>query len=370
MAAALIRGTFLAFGTVWAYKEGYIESVLKKLKDNNNTGNNAVNGSVNRQQPTQPIIVNAPANKDSSSSKLVTLIGVGAVVTMGYIYYNRILGTKQVINKVETTGKETQGLVKMTDENNVKRFNELDKRNTKRANDMEAEIRSETRAGFQVVSEQLYCLTQVCIQTLSHLANGTSNNNNDGEFCSPNDKLLGYADKAQEMAETILDDQHMIKAKHDNLKDIKAEIFQRNENENNEFIMQNGVTPGYKNTPGGPDNNDDIHQYNELNKQQPFITSFGDNNSNNANINNNNTGLTTKVLSYYNKITTISKPIINKILGDKTNNNNNFDNINNDENDLTRIKWIAGGAIVISGIALYKYWPTNNDNDKQITIYQ
>merc|ERR1712154_480109 len=153
-----------------------------------------------------------------------------------------------------------------TDDNNSKRFHILDKKNEDRTQNLEIEIRSEQRAGFNVISEQLYCLTQVAIQTLSAVATSSNSNDNDNESIT-NEKLLGYCDKAQEMADTILSDEHMLKTKENNLKDIKAEIQLRNGNKNNIIMMEaNDITPG------GPENVDGDNQFDFNQNQSTVIT--------------------------------------------------------------------------------------------------
>merc|ERR1712228_242593 len=174
-------------------------------------------------------------------------IGLG-----GYYYYIHNNGTKKVIGKVEETAEETQTLVQQTDDNNSKRFQMLDKKNEDRTQNLEIEIRSEQRAGFNVISEQLYCLTQVAIQTLSAVASSNNNSNSNENESVTNEKMLGYCDKAQEMADTILSDEHMLKTKENNLNDIKAEIQLRN---NANTVVMGKLDNDYHSTPGGPNSN-------------------------------------------------------------------------------------------------------------------
>merc|ERR1712176_1709716 len=81
------------------------------------------------------------------------------------------------------------------------------------------------------LSEQIECLTQVAIQTLSAIAGNGNQSNNEQDMS--NEMLLGYCDKAQETAETILTD-------------IKAEIQLRN----NVILNNNHKTPGGPNDYG------------------------------------------------------------------------------------------------------------------------
>ena len=249
---------YLGVGAVamYGYATGRVTNLFDNFKNKNSdsTSSKAVHSrqGLNEQRPT--IIVQPSGSQ--RSSYLVPLgcacfIGLG-----GYYYYIHSNGTKKVIGKVEETAEETQTLVQQTDDNNSKRFQILDKKNEDRTQNLEIEIRSEQRAGFNVISEQLYCLTQVAIQTLSAVATSTNSaSNNENESVS-NEKLLGYCDKAQEMADTILSDEHMLKTKQNNLNDIKAEIQLRtNANYEQNNAVMGKLDNDYNATPGGPDSN-------------------------------------------------------------------------------------------------------------------
>jgi len=213
-----------------------------------------------RVEAPRPTIIVQPSNSRANSYMVplgcACFIGLG-----GYYYYIHNNGTKKVIGKVEETAEETQTLVQKTDDNNTKRFEVLDKKNEQRAQDLELEIRGEQRAGFNVISEQLYCLTQVAIQTLSAVA--SSSGDRDAEQELSNEKLLGYCDKAQEMADTILSEQHMLKTKETNLADIKAEIQLRN------HVLVHS-TSSHK-TPGGPDD-DAANPFDVNRNQSAYVT--------------------------------------------------------------------------------------------------
>merc|ERR1712228_856831 len=204
-------------------------------------------------------------------------IGLG-----GYYYYIHNNGTKKVIGKVEETAEETQTLVQQTDDNNSKRFQMLDKKNEDRTQNLEIEIRSEQRAGFNVISEQLYCLTQVAIQTLSAVASSNNNSNSNENESVTNEKMLGYCDKAQEMADTILSDEHMLKTKENNLNDIKAEIQLRNND------VMGKLDNDYHATPGGPNANPFDLNRNQSATIIPSSYKDNNNNENEDNLNTNN----------------------------------------------------------------------------------
>jgi len=245
---------YLGVGAIGTYLgvTGRLNELMDFSKRPDSSSQSAMQTRVEAPRPT--IIVQPSSHRTNS---YLLPLGCACFIGMGgYYYYIHNNGTKKVIGKVEETAEETQTLVQKTDENNTKRFEVLDTKNEQRAQDLELEIRGEQRAGFNVISEQLYCLTQVAIQTLSAVASSTGSaagaqgqgQGGHAEQELSNEKLLGYCDKAQEMADTILSEQHMLKTKETNLADIKAEIQLRN----------NVLVHSSHKTPGGPD--DDEHE--------------------------------------------------------------------------------------------------------------
>eukprot|EP00483_Globobulimina_turgida_P000631 UN00631 len=238
----------MGYGYATGRITNFIDNFKNKNKDPAHTSQQYLNP--NEQTRPPPTIIVQPNNNPRNSYLLplgcACFIGLG-----GYYYYIHNNGTKKVIGKVEETAEETQDLVQKSDDNNSKRFEILDSKNEDRAQNLELEIRSEQRAGFNVISQQLYCLTQVAIQTLSALA--SSHDKKEVNDCVNNEKLISYCDKAQDLADTILDEQHLLKSKENNLKDIKAEIQLRNNNRpQQEVVMSSNVTPGGPNSYNNP----------------------------------------------------------------------------------------------------------------------
>eukprot|EP01084_Bolivina_argentea_P113351 202032_1 len=282
-------------GTINGTHECIRNVYFKNKNDNKKT--NFSNENIPSQQP-HTIIVHQDPNHNNKQMSYLLPLGVACSISLGgYYYYIHSSGTKKVITKVEDTAAETQTLVQKTDDNNAQRFEILDEKNESRAQTLETEIRSEQRAGFNIISEQLYCLTQVAIQTLSALAssnNDPSVNENDNTNDN-NEKLLNYCDKAQEMADTILSDEHLLTAKDNNLKDIKAEIQLRNQQQQRVIISNsnnNNITPGGPMDNNNNNNNNNIFDLNH--NQQPKIM----NNINGDNDDNNNGNMLGNILYY------------------------------------------------------------------------
>eukprot|EP00484_Ammonia_sp_Unknown_P004349 CAMPEP_0197079848 /NCGR_PEP_ID=MMETSP1384-20130603/213832_1 /TAXON_ID=29189 /ORGANISM="Ammonia sp." /LENGTH=367 /DNA_ID=CAMNT_0042518729 /DNA_START=64 /DNA_END=1167 /DNA_ORIENTATION=- len=260
---------------MYGYTTGRFTEIVERLKNPKNESASTARKNGNSYTETmapQPTIVVAPSTHNRSTSYLIPVGVAGFVALGGYYYYIHSSGTKKVIHRVEETAEETQNLVQQTDDNNSKRFEILDDRNEDRAKHLEIEIRTEQRSGFTLISEQIYCLQQVAIQTLNAVANSMNHNNankaHDDELDNnvSNEKLLGYCDKAQEMADTLLSEAHMLKIKDNNIKDIKAEIELRNRNANNYNVIHNHSNDI---TPGGPD--DIANDENEVAQRRPKL---------------------------------------------------------------------------------------------------
>eukprot|EP01084_Bolivina_argentea_P233459 393210_1 len=155
-------------GRISDWIDNFGRSKKNESSSQHQEGQQSQQPNVNQQRAPPPTIIVSPSSNNRSSYLLplgcACFVGLG-----GYYWFIHSNGTKKVIGKVEETAEETQDLVTKCDENNIKRFEVLDRNNEDRAVDLELNIRSEQRSGFHVVSEQLYGLTQVCIQTLSVL---------------------------------------------------------------------------------------------------------------------------------------------------------------------------------------------------------
>eukprot|EP00485_Elphidium_margaritaceum_P015596 CAMPEP_0202731064 /NCGR_PEP_ID=MMETSP1385-20130828/186956_1 /ASSEMBLY_ACC=CAM_ASM_000861 /TAXON_ID=933848 /ORGANISM="Elphidium margaritaceum" /LENGTH=330 /DNA_ID=CAMNT_0049397347 /DNA_START=28 /DNA_END=1017 /DNA_ORIENTATION=- len=257
---SLAAGAIGTYGAVTGRFDNMFEN-FKNKKNSSSSSSSASNRSNEQNHASQPTIVLAPSQSNRSNSYFLPF-GCACVVALGgYYYYIHAAGTQQVIGKVEETAEETQELVQETDDNNAKRFDILDKKNEDRAQNLEIEMRTEQRAGFNVISEQIYCLQQVAIQTLNAVAmsmnkpSSAAHHDDDAECnAMSNEKLLGYCDKAQEMADTMISDQHTLTIRERNLKDIKAEVQLRSNGSRN--VVHSGGDNHI--TPGGPGDIGDV----------------------------------------------------------------------------------------------------------------
>ena len=96
-----------------------------------------------------------------------------------YWYWHKNSNAK-ICKTVHKTAEQTQDLVTQSDENNEKRFEKLNQKNEERAIDIQTNVISEQRAGFDVLSQQLYTLTQITLQTLNSVIHNASYNDING----------------------------------------------------------------------------------------------------------------------------------------------------------------------------------------------
>jgi len=182
------------------------------------------------ERVTRSIQLITENNETSLIRKIVTISSVALLIYLGHSYYSSSMNTKRMINKVDETAHDTQELVKDCDENNQKRIEELDERNEERTADLSIEVRGEQRAHFEVLSKQLNCVTQVCLQTMTAIANGVGNPEDGNGMSEATDELLAYAEKAQEMSDNLFDRVTHLKAVDAYTDECRAQINSRKKN--------------------------------------------------------------------------------------------------------------------------------------------
>jgi len=249
-------------------------NAFKKLKDWSASNGNVSAPSVALQgYPAQEermmrsIHVIAERNETSLTRKMLGLTSAALAVYLGYSYYSSNSNTKRVIDKVEDTAQETQDLVKECDDNNQKRIEELDERAEERTNELSVEIRGEQRAHFEVLSKQLNCVTQVCLQTITAIANGINGSSEDGELAQPNEQLIAYSEKAQEMSDNLFDRDTYLKAVDMHMDECRAQIVSR-KNGKAKMTTRSDVDDLMITetlTAGGPDN------FDKSNDNNPYV---------------------------------------------------------------------------------------------------
>jgi hypothetical protein len=186
-------------GAAWVHKNGipkwakefaeYQPSESSTARSSSSDGSYAI-----APQPMRERIIVMPESGGRSNRNWLFWSSTAIVALASYYYYLQNSGTRQVIDRVDETAGETQDLVVECDENNERRFEVLDEKMEERNNELSATIRGEQRAHFDVLSDQLYCVTQLCLKTLDTVAKGVTGSMNDHEeFEHADDKLQVYA---------------------------------------------------------------------------------------------------------------------------------------------------------------------------------
>lgn len=242
----------------------YGTDFMQKVKDwsettgRNNTATQPTTPPINavsEERVMRSIHVISERNEASLTRKALVLTSTVLLVYFGYSYFSSNANTKKVIDKVEDTAHETQDLVKECDENNQKRFEEIDDRAEERTNNLSVEIRGEQRAHFEVTTNQLNFITNICLQTINALAGGISSSD-DGEIAQPNQQLRAYAEHAQEVSDRLFDRDTYLKAMDIHMDECRAQIASRKPSKMKESttMQPNEMIFAETLTPGGPDN--------------------------------------------------------------------------------------------------------------------
>jgi len=148
-----------------------------------------------KERKPQVEIISLAEEKESNIKNLLIAgsIGAGAMIAIGGIRF--ISNNEMAERKREEIirHKEVKDRLRILNRNSKARFNNLD-----------VGIRSEQRAGFRILSNQIQSLSEVAIQTLSEVAKSDARKNTPGKEGEPNEEvtrkteaLLNFARKAQ-----------------------------------------------------------------------------------------------------------------------------------------------------------------------------
>lgn len=257
------------------------------------------------QAPPQPVVqtirYETPPNVATRTQNIVVATSTALAVAI-YYYYSSSRQTKIITTAVEETAGETQDLVRECDENNERRIEELDDKNQKRKNELSSEIRSESRAQFEVIGNQLELLANVSLETLRQVANGLVRGD-DNELDVDNQyggDLLDVVNEFQNQSNVNMSTEAYLQARESYLVEIQQEITKREENRNNnnsnksnkisdKIVIHDYVTPGGPdyNTPGGPDDTNSKENCDKSYIANVTDAFFKKNTNNNSNYNDN-----------------------------------------------------------------------------------
>jgi len=194
-----------------------------------------------RAQPT--ILQLSSPNQGVGLSHLLFAgaLGAGAVMVLGGLQWMRRDDPAERLRpQLENLERSALKQVRKADDNSAHRDRQLDANNKQRLKKVSAEIRGESRANFDVLSQQIHTLTQIALQTLTTMAKPTVTGATPGgegidqeTIERERQKILNWSRKAQSESDKFMDVNQVSKARRYHVSSLRAEI------------------PGLRETPGG-----------------------------------------------------------------------------------------------------------------------
>ena len=133
---------------------------------------------------------------------------------------------KRIVPELIKSQSDTLSFVKDVDRKNETRIQNVEKNNRLRANKISNDIRSETRTNFDIVSSQLYGLTQVVLKTLSTVNDVSVNNLSDKDKIQQHKEISQFLDKAHSFNKVLSSDNYWKKSHQFHLEKIHDTVPQ------------------------------------------------------------------------------------------------------------------------------------------------
>jgi len=154
-------------------------------------------------------------------------LGAGAVMVLGGLQWlRRDDVVKKITPQINNIEKSALKQVRKADENSAARDQQLDRKNKVRLNQVSTDIRGESRANFDVLSQQIHCVTQIALQTLTNCVQNfsTAGGPGDDDLEKKREKILEWSRKAQGEADKLVDPTNVSKARTFHVSNLRAEI--------------------------------------------------------------------------------------------------------------------------------------------------
>lgn len=190
----------------------------------------------NQHPPIYQIQTQPQSSMGAGSILTAVVIGGGVVVFFGaYKYFWGSNPLDKILPELEESSRQTLDQVRKADENSRVRQQQMDENNRQRLLTLRSELQGEQRGNFEVLSEQINCLTQIALQTLTTITpneqlaltnNPNMDDNQIAEYREQRNNINDYARKAQQVADEIADPQYHTKKRNDAMREIRAEIPQ------------------------------------------------------------------------------------------------------------------------------------------------
>lgn len=184
--------------------------------------------SSNSQQPT--ILTVSPSNGDGiglSHLLFAGALGAGAVMVLGGLQWmRREDAAKRLKPAIQKLEKAALKQVRKADLNSADRDRRIDRNSKLRMNKMQSEIVGEGRGNFEMLNQQIHCLTQIALQTLTTMAKPTTAGGEGMEEAAENErqKILEWTRNAQREADKLVDHTNVSAARSYHVSSLRAEI--------------------------------------------------------------------------------------------------------------------------------------------------
>jgi len=192
-------------------------------------GNQQDGAAQARNRDQGPTIVSLQPSHGGAGSNLLLAgaLGAGAVMVLGgYQWLRRDDAVKKITPQIKKLENSALRQVRKADENSATRDKQLDQNNKLRLNKMTADIKGESRANFDILSQQIHCATQIALQTLTKVSKNSETAGGPGGEGMEEDlkKQLEWARKAQEEADKLVDPTNVSNARSFHVSNLRAEI--------------------------------------------------------------------------------------------------------------------------------------------------
>jgi len=184
--------------------------------------------SSSRQQPT--ILTVAPQNSSGiglSHLLFAGALGAGAVMVLGGLQWiRREDAAKRITPHIKKLESKALKQIRNADLNSADRDQKLNRNSKIRLQKMTSEIVGENRGNFEMLSQQIHCLTQIALTTLTTMAKPTTPGGEgmEEDVERQRQKILGFAREAQLESDRCVDLERVNKARKFHVSTLRAEI--------------------------------------------------------------------------------------------------------------------------------------------------
>lgn len=184
--------------------------ISEKLKNNSSESN--ISKNINQLIPQNipqniPQIILTPQQTQDSIfeiKKFFIYSSIGTcIIFLVYRYFKEDNIYEKIIPELIQARCDAINFVKNVDEKNENRIEKVEKNNRTRALKLSNDIRSETRTNFDILSSQLYGLTQINLKTLGSINEMSIDEHTDEEKKQNQENVSGFIRRANEFNKTL-----------------------------------------------------------------------------------------------------------------------------------------------------------------------